>query len=702
MRKLFSILAVALFALSAHATVVTQSIPLSDFSGNATFDGSVITASDNSWPGIYKNDGYSAFALSESHYTELVVELTENPSAGVYVEVTYSDDTNNNISIATSETSGRLVLAGNNVKSVAIKLKAAGSATLSKVYFYKVIGKETVKTISAPEGGHAFSNWVSLYCNQLGDYSALHEGDFLRINYTATASSGWAQCQVKIANTDASLSRTKQDYVYNEQNASGDGVVNLVLSSEDVAALKANGCYLNGQNMTINSVSLVTYAQQIMVETELAHGAEELNWGETWKQIAFPVLTAEDELRVVVSAVNGGNDYQINFKYGWEEGQQIAVTGIDATTPKVYAVRLTAEQASAINTAGQLFMYGTGVTLSRFTVAQPMSIYDDRILCSETHSLDNNWSGGFSIEKEKLSGLKEGNIICLQLTAVSRANEDDQVLLKYGDAWSDFSPSVNYLFQANSAVASEEIPMTVEIPVTAKMRDQLRNQKLNIAGKNYTVTYVLLKEGTQVNTNSKFLNVTSAGMATLVLPFDVQDLPDGVQAYNLTNNGDATIWAEEVFSLTADKPVLIIADAGEYEFVSEEGASDDISSKTATYANGALVGTYTTINPLAQQTGGAYNYILQNGSEGVGFYQVRDNTCSVAPYRAYLSCGYNPPTSVDAPARAMRIVFRENTATGVENTESAKMDGSSKFLRNGQLIILRNGVEYNANGALVK
>ena len=190
-------------------------------------------------------------------------------------------------------------------------------------------------------------------------------------------------------------------------------------------------------------------------------------------------------------------------------------------------------------------------------------------------------------------------------------------------------------------------------------------------------------------------------MATFMLPFNVPSLPDGVQAYNLTNNGDATIWAEEVTSLTADQPVLIIAPKGEYKFVGGEGASADITSKTGTYPNGALIGTYTTIDPLEQPTSGAYNYILQNGSEGVGFYQVRDNSCYVDPYRAYLSCGYPGNTGGSAPAR-MRIVFRENTTTGVENTESTKMDGAAKFLRNGQLYILRNGVEYNANGALVK
>ncbi|MBO6306482.1 MAG: hypothetical protein J6M55_03140 [Paludibacteraceae bacterium] len=693
MRKLFSILVVALFALSAHATVVTQSIPLSDFSGNATFDGSVITASDNSWPGIYKNDGYSAFALSESHYTELVVELTENPSAEVYVEVTYSDNTKNNISITTSETSGRLVLADNNVTSVAIKLKAAGSVTLSNVYFYKVIGKETVTVIKNPEGGHAFNNWLSsLSCDQLEDYSALHEGDFLRINYTATASSDWAQCQVKIATTNASLSRTKQDYVYNEENASEDGVVNLVLSSEDVAALQANGCYLNGKNMTINSVSLVTYAQQFMEEYVLNVGNEAIDWSAHWEHTAgLPTLAAGDELRVTVSTVSGQYP-QVNFRHNDNGTNPLTIEGINGTVPKVYSVTLDATQAANIN-SGKLFIVGQDVTLSRFAVAKPRSIYT--ALYHGEKAMD--WDGLF-FEASNFSGLTVGDRLCANVSAIGDLGDYPQL---YFDAdYTSFSPEAHYNFSANNAA-----PMAVSYPVTSEMISLLKTNGLRVKGQYCTITEVYVQDAEPTTVSYK-LPVTSAEMATLVLPFDVPNLPDGVQAYNLTNNGDATIWAEEVTSLQADKPVLIVADenAEGYEFVSEEGASDDISGKAGTYRNGALVGTFRLIEPLYGDDGedGPYHYILQNGAEGVGFYRVRNDPCFVEPYRAYLSCGYNAPTSVDAPARAMRIVFRENTTTGVENTESTKMDGSAKFLRNGQLFILRNGVEYNANGALVK
>jgi hypothetical protein len=241
--------------------------------------------------------------------------------------------------------------------------------------------------------------------------------------------------------------------------------------------------------------------------------------------------------------------------------------------------------------------------------------------------------------------------------------------------------------------------MILEFPVTYKMEKQLRGKSLLVRGVNYTMTDVFVKEGSPINTVAAYLNVSAAGMATYVLPFDVPGLPDGVEAYNLTNDGTNEIVAEQVYSLQADKPVLIIADADEYEFISEAGASDDISGKSGTYTNGALVGTYQAINPLAQTTGDNYNYLLQNGTSGVAFYQVLDNTCSVAAYHAYLSCGHNANAgSAGAP---MRIRFKEDTATGMEEI-SGQMSEVSKVLREGQLYIIRNNKMYTIQGSIVK
>jgi hypothetical protein len=139
---------------------------------------------------------------------------------------------------------------------------------------------------------------------------------------------------------------------------------------------------------------------------------------------------------------------------------------------------------------------------------------------------------------------------------------------------------VNHVFEAG-----DEAPMVVSFPVTYKIEKQLRGKNLLVRGKNFTMTDIYVEEGTPTTTVAEYLNVSAAGMATYVLPFDVPSLPDGIRAYNLTNDGSEEIVATETSALTVDHPVLIIAPEGEYEFISEAGASDDISAKTGTYTN---------------------------------------------------------------------------------------------------------------------
>ena len=693
MRKVFLFLSAVLVSLAMQATVVTKDITLSDFSGNATFDGSTITASDNSWQGIYKNDGYSAFALAESHYTELIVELSAEPDVNVFVQVSYSDALSNDFTITTAQTSGRLTLASANVTSVAIKLVDAGSATLSKVYFYEVIGKADEDEIfTGPQDLGDNWQWDNRVEVSGSAFTAAHEGDVIRYTYTSLTD---AQCAVRTQDADYNLIQLANagEYGAISPEMSEPASCSFMLTATDVANLQSKGLFITGKNMTIQNVTLVTYSQQIMVETELNSGEEVIDWNAHWEHTeGLPTLAAGDELRVVLSALDESNNYQIYFKYDWENEHALAVTGIDAITPKVYSVTLTAEQAAAINAAGKLFVNGTGVTLSRFAIAQPMSIYDERIIWSGNHAV-GSWNA-LNISASEISGLKAGNIICIQIAELSRESEDDQVLLQH--SYTNFDPNVQYRFAANNAVA----PMTLEIPVTAKMRDELRNQNLTINGLNFTISHVIIKEGAPVTTNSKFLSVTSAGMATFIVPFNVQDLPDGVEAYELTNSGDEVIWANPVSALEADKPVLIVAAEGEYEFVSEPDASDDISGKTGTYTNGALVGTYVGIASIPASDGTVNNYVLQNGASGVGFYQVKATTCSIAPYRAYLSCGYDA-SSVSSSAPKMRIVFHKDAPTGVESIQPSVIS-SQKILRNGQILIIRDGRTYNVLGQMAQ
>lgn len=322
----------------------------------------------------------------------------------------------------------------------------------------------------------------------------------------------------------------------------------------------------------------------------------------------------------------------------------------------------------------------------KFFTATAVKLIKHEVLWTGTQVI-GDWSGSTRVEASKLANLKAGETLCIRVSALT---EGGQVFLQYDNGdWSNFEPTVNYIF-----TGSDEAPMVVEIPVTSKMEQQLRGNDLIVQGLNYTMTDIYIPG----NNIATYLDVTSAGMATYVLPFDVPTLPDGVKAYRLANNGTDEIIATEVNALEEDKPVLIVAAEGEYEFLSEDGASDNVSIKTGTYTDGALVGTYQTIAAVPATSATNYNYVLQNGTDGVAFYQVKDATCSIAPYHAYLSCGYNALSDAGAP---MRIRYVEDTATGINEMEQPCMD-AQKRIEDGQLLIIRDGKTYNALGQMVK
>ena len=354
----------------------------------------------------------------------------------------------------------------------------------------------------------------------------------------------------------------------------------------------------------------------------------------------------------------------------------------DANPSKVNFAILSSTDITNLQTDGGLSINALNITLTAVKLIRHITLWTGLTAAG-------SWSGYQEISTSKLSDLKVGNIICVRVSALTIDGESQVAL--YDGSWADFDPQVQHIFQEG-----DEAPMVVEFPVTYKMEQQLRGKNLLVRGKNFTMTDIYVLEGTPADNVAAYLNVTSAGMATLVLPFNVPVLPNGVKAYRLTNDGSNVIDATELSELTADQPVLIVAAEGEYEFVSEDSASDDISGKTGTYADGALIGTYVGLDPVPTSSAPDYNYILQNGAEGVGFYKVTAADCTLAPYRAYLSCGYNAMAS-GAP---MRIRFREDTATGVENAQAAT--DVQKLLIDGQLYILRDGVTYTIQGQIVK
>lgn len=394
-------------------------------------------------------------------------------------------------------------------------------------------------------------------------------------------------------------------------------------------------------------------------------------------QLEYSVSDSYQQLNLI----SPYNSYKMAFT-GVLDGDNYIINSEANPTELTFAI-LSDDDITNLQTQGGLSINAVNITLTAVKLIKHETLWTGE-------QVVGNWSG----HQEVTANVAVGNIICVRISAIG-SDKSPRVSLYCG--WNDEDALVDgeYYFQGG-----DEAPMDLEFPVTYKMEQQLRGKNLLVRGVNYTMTDIYVKEGTPTTTVAAYLNVSPAGMATYVLPFNVPDLPDGVQAYELTNDGSEVIMATEVHALEADKPVLIVAAEGEYEFISEEGASDDISGKTDTYANGALIGTYVGINPIPVSAGDVNNYILQNGSEGVAFYQVTAANCSIPAYRAYLSCSYDAPDGPNSAPR-MRIVFHKDATTGVENVQGDKVQ-STKVFENGVLYIKHNGIMYNVQGQLCK
>ena len=527
----------------------------------------------------------------------------------------------------------------------------------------------------------------------VSNWGWLEKGDYDKLVVEIADHNYAVLVKVKTINDDEAGQEEKYVDLQEEISAEQNCLVLDLTSSKDIIQYIEldNWSEHDGATFTIKRIYLLkTYGIEInrpLWSGENAFG----NWEHSFEVDPFARVYEYDEMVITYTKES---DPQCQVKIQKTDAFLDYVGAyVDVSGATQASFLLSAADVAAIKAKG-FYLNGKNMTI------QNIQIRSHETLSSEEKAI-GNWEKYIEIPASKLSDIQIGNEICVRVTAIGDA-DGPRVSLFCGWSLSDALVGGEYYFQSGDAASSEN-PFIVRFPVTGSMKQQLGSHNVLLRGVNYTVTDVYVEEGTPVAESGVkgYLTVSTARMATFVLPFNVSTLPAGVQAYDLTYDGSNVILATEVTALTADQPVLIIAAAGEYAFDGEDGSSADISGKTGTYTNGALVGTYQTIDPLAQTTEANYNYVLNNGTDGVAFYQVLDNKCSVAPYRAYLSCSYNANAGGSAPARRMRMVFRPKAPTDITNVQGDKVQ-STKVLRDGQLIIISNGVEYNVNGQMTK
>ena len=178
----------------------------------------------------------------------------------------------------------------------------------------------------------------------------------------------------------------------------------------------------------------------------------------------------------------------------------------------------------------------------------------------------------------------------------------------------------------------------------------------------------------------------------------LMQLPENVEAYVAYVKGDALMMqliAESGDILPKAMPVIFRSEEEHFTLLPQDEGAVDISEVENDLKGVDAATPIASIDGLTQEN----CYVISGTAEyGVGFYRINSN--ELKAHKAYVL--YNAPNSSNSAPKRLRFVFnQEQTATGMENVQSDKVQ-CTKVLENGVLYIIKNGVRYDAQGQIVK
>ena len=184
-------------------------------------------------------------------------------------------------------------------------------------------------------------------------------------------------------------------------------------------------------------------------------------------------------------------------------------------------------------------------------------------------------------------------------------------------------------------------------------------------------------------TPAPYVEVGEAGYATYVTNDNVS-FPVGVTAYIATSVSTNTIHLTEVTSAPAGTALVIKAVEGIYQLsVEDAGDCDNVDANLLQWYA-------TSTTPEANYD----YYVLTKDNEGVCFAQYTSTTQDIPAYKAFIKTAHS-----EAPA--MRFAFdEENNATNINAIEANEK--VMKLIENGQILIKREGIVYDALGRKIR
>ncbi len=217
-----------------------------------------------------------------------------------------------------------------------------------------------------------------------------------------------------------------------------------------------------------------------------------------------------------------------------------------------------------------------------------------------------------------------------------------------------------YYLLDKALMKSTKITSTASYPFTATVGSTIEDR------------FEIIAYAYQVTTNEE-------GWASFACADIVTPVESGLTMYRGVKGEDVLTLYNDFSNVPAGAGIIVKGEAATtYHF-------SVVSSATALTAND-LIGC-----PTATTAAAGTNFVLSYQNSQTAFYQYTGTTIPAG--KAYL----NFPASSPAPKRIRMVV---GGAQGVENVEAAVK--SEKLIRDGQIVIIRNGVEYNAAGQIIK
>ena len=179
-------------------------------------------------------------------------------------------------------------------------------------------------------------------------------------------------------------------------------------------------------------------------------------------------------------------------------------------------------------------------------------------------------------------------------------------------------------------------------------------------------------------------SISAATWATYCSPYALNfSGVDGLTAYIITGDNGTYVTKTQVSDVPANTGVLLYGSEGSYNI--------PVISSSATNVSSNLLEGVTASTTLAAEGG----YVLMNdATNGVAFY-MNANAFTLGANTAYL------PANVVSNARAFYNLF-EDGETGINSPLLTSPAGEElqdgKYLENGKIVIVKNGVKYNVNG----